>query len=485
MAAKTTITVTYRRPGTQPPIFIAGEFSDPPWNPQEMDYTTDEDGEHTFKKDIEAYAGSSVQYKFRVGLGDWWVLNENAPTATDSAGFLNNVAEVPAATDADPTKDATAGVSHDVGGQDTQEASTKGFNELQTEPKSPVADAGRVVINPYEAESTSGADTPAIAETAAEVADTAALIDDDADVPTHDEAPTIKSTSELQQAAEASSGPDIDTPVVAQTAAEVADTAALIDGDDIASHEEAPTPKSAKESSTDEPVRSASGTNTSPITETAAEVADTAAKLDKHASIPSHEAPPKETATQAETHPEAKTGTDTISKTADEVADTAAELDRNAPLPTREEALTVQSGVHAEQETEARSEPGTSTSAVAKTADEVADTAAILDEDAGDAKLNTHSEPQVASAAKELLGRAQPSSSSGTSTPSFVRTAAEVADSAALLDGEEPEEDIPDEEAGRIGFRRMSTTPIPDVAATAAEVADTAQRLDDEVSALP
>lgn len=35
-----------------------------------------------------------------------------------------------------------------------------------------------------------------------------------------------------------------------------------------------------------------------------------------------------------------------------------------------------------------------------------------------------------------------------------------------------------DEEAGRIGYRRMSQTPIPQVAETAAEVADTAAILD-------
>lgn len=74
-------------------------------------------------------------------------------------------------------------------------------------------------------------------------------------------------------------------------------------------------------------------------------------------------------------------------------------------------------------------------------------------------------------------------SRSGASTPGFVRTAAEVADSAALLDQEPPEPEIPDEEAGRLGVRRLSLTPIPQVAMTAAEVADTAETLDrDEVS---
>ena len=93
---KVPLTITYRHAGTQPPIFIAGEFSDPPWDPQEMEHIKEEDGEYTFKKQIFAPANTKVQYKFRVGLGDWWVLNENAPTAVDAGGFLNNVAEVPA-----------------------------------------------------------------------------------------------------------------------------------------------------------------------------------------------------------------------------------------------------------------------------------------------------------------------------------------------------------------------------------------------------
>lgn len=96
---KMPLTITYRHFGTQPPIFIAGEFSDPPWELQEMEYTTDEAGEHIFKKQVLAAPGSQIQYKFRVGTGDWWVLNEDAPTAMDAGGFLNNVAEVPTATE--------------------------------------------------------------------------------------------------------------------------------------------------------------------------------------------------------------------------------------------------------------------------------------------------------------------------------------------------------------------------------------------------
>jgi hypothetical protein len=67
----------------------------------------------------------------------------------------------------------------------------------------------------------------------------------------------------------------------------------------------------------------------------------------------------------------------------------------------------------------------------------------------------------------------------GARTPELADVAAQVAESAALLDRDEPTPPISDEEAGQIGFRRMSSTPIPEVAKTAAEVADTAALLDE------
>ena len=79
-----------------------------------------------------------------------------------------------------------------------------------------------------------------------------------------------------------------------------------------------------------------------------------------------------------------------------------------------------------------------------------------------------------------VLRQDSPVPRSDASTPDFARTAAEVADSAALLDKEDPVPDLPDDEAGRLGFRRLTATPIKEVAKTAAEVADTAQILDAE-----
>jgi hypothetical protein len=72
-------------------------------------------------------------------------------------------------------------------------------------------------------------------------------------------------------------------------------------------------------------------------------------------------------------------------------------------------------------------------------------------------------------------------------TPELAETTFEVSESAALLDRDRdpPTPPMSDEEAGRIGYRRMSSTPIPEVAKTAAEVADVAATLDERPAVSP
>lgn len=77
---KVTITITNRAPGIQPPVYVAGSFSKPEWVPEPMEYTTGEDGVHTFTKTLQVEPESKIVYKFRAGEGDWWLLNEDAPT---------------------------------------------------------------------------------------------------------------------------------------------------------------------------------------------------------------------------------------------------------------------------------------------------------------------------------------------------------------------------------------------------------------------
>lgn len=82
--------------------------------------------------------------------------------------------------------------------------------------------------------------------------------------------------------------------------------------------------------------------------------------------------------------------------------------------------------------------------------------------------------------ALKLSGKAD---RSGTSTPEYARTAAEVAESAAWIDPATPEPEVSDEVAGEVGYRQMTSTPPQEAADTAAEVADAAKSLDiNEVS---
>jgi Glycogen recognition site of AMP-activated protein kinase len=72
------LTITYRKQGTTAPVFVAGSFSPTPWQPEELDQET---GAETgcFSKTFSISPGT-YQYKFRLGTGDWWVVDENQQT---------------------------------------------------------------------------------------------------------------------------------------------------------------------------------------------------------------------------------------------------------------------------------------------------------------------------------------------------------------------------------------------------------------------
>ena len=72
--------ITFEKDGVQPPVFVAGRFTE--WNPVEMAYDTAESGgviRNVFTHQVELDPGD-YQYKFRLGHGDWWLLDESAPT---------------------------------------------------------------------------------------------------------------------------------------------------------------------------------------------------------------------------------------------------------------------------------------------------------------------------------------------------------------------------------------------------------------------
>ncbi|TKA77413.1 hypothetical protein B0A49_03495 [Cryomyces minteri] len=105
-----TVKITYAHPGTKPPVYIITSLGSPQWEPTEMQYSP-KDGELEFSKSFENVDEGEYQYKFRLGPGDWWVLDETAETVTDNAGNRNNLIVVKPASDT-PSKKHTPPVGN-------------------------------------------------------------------------------------------------------------------------------------------------------------------------------------------------------------------------------------------------------------------------------------------------------------------------------------------------------------------------------------
>ncbi|KAK5743085.1 hypothetical protein LTR17_002845 [Elasticomyces elasticus] len=87
---KSPATVEYTSKGLQPPVYVFTSLSDPQWEPLELDHEKQAGGENRFYKTFLADEGE-YQYKFRLGPGDWWALDESKPTVDDGAGNKNNL----------------------------------------------------------------------------------------------------------------------------------------------------------------------------------------------------------------------------------------------------------------------------------------------------------------------------------------------------------------------------------------------------------
>lgn len=230
--SKVSVTVTYSKPGTQPPVYVAGSFSEPPWQLQEMEYTTEANNEHQFHKNIIVNEGGRYQYKYRLGVGDWWVLNEDLPTVTDDGGNRNNLLEAPIAekkVEALPTHPPVASSK-----SETSSIPAVVVEEVDAEPTKSGEVSSKAAVRQKDAHQlkaqdaehdyvmVSGeVDSEEQAKIAAEVADSAAIIDrEPSPMPISDEEAGRIGMRRM------SSTP---IPEVAKTAAEVADTAAIID----------------------------------------------------------------------------------------------------------------------------------------------------------------------------------------------------------------------------------------------------------------
>lgn len=80
--SKVPFTINYKKHGTLPPIYVAGSFSEPEWQPQEMEHSIDENGEHNFTAQVMVEPEKEYQFKFRAGSTDWWFLDEEHTIGT-------------------------------------------------------------------------------------------------------------------------------------------------------------------------------------------------------------------------------------------------------------------------------------------------------------------------------------------------------------------------------------------------------------------
>ncbi|KAK0722733.1 hypothetical protein B0T26DRAFT_674406 [Lasiosphaeria miniovina] len=328
--------ITYQRPNTRPPIFVAGTYSDPPWQPEEMEYTTNAEGHHVFMKEVFAKPGSKIQYKFRVGTGDWWAVDERSHTVRDSSGNQNNEMEMHSHKGLSDKAAATGSVGLDtanISGKHTNSVHDTTLSKAETEsPKTedrlpqPAESSSKVLSPSSDAHS---------AKVAAEVGEPAALLD-------REEKPKAKTE---KQARPRSATPFTES---ANIAAEVGEPAALPDSE--VKPEKAPIPKDSPRSNTPftESANVAAETpllRKAPILQQrqpackypfygkreyrsggiAAEVGESAALLDKEEQAEPEK--PDEDAEKTEARPSSATPIAETGNTAAEVADTAKALD--------------------------------------------------------------------------------------------------------------------------------------------------------------
>ncbi|CAI4217984.1 unnamed protein product [Parascedosporium putredinis] len=78
-----------------------------------MVYTTGSDGVHSFSHTCSVEPGTEIQYKFRVGTGNWWVLKEDSPTA----GNQNNVLKATASSATSKTANDVISHEHQNGAE--------------------------------------------------------------------------------------------------------------------------------------------------------------------------------------------------------------------------------------------------------------------------------------------------------------------------------------------------------------------------------
>ncbi|KAL8914515.1 MAG: hypothetical protein Q9171_000868 [Xanthocarpia ochracea] len=84
------VTISFVGPGARPPVYVAGSFTVPEWQPHELGHlvlehdttVADDRISYVFRRTFDVPQGT-YQYKFRLGHeGDWWVCDDSVQTGT-------------------------------------------------------------------------------------------------------------------------------------------------------------------------------------------------------------------------------------------------------------------------------------------------------------------------------------------------------------------------------------------------------------------
>ena len=81
--SKRPVTISFSKPGTLPPVYVASTLTSPPWEPLEMSVGEDrtDAGDLVFHREYAGVEKGEYQYKFRLGE-DCWTVDEGAPVGT-------------------------------------------------------------------------------------------------------------------------------------------------------------------------------------------------------------------------------------------------------------------------------------------------------------------------------------------------------------------------------------------------------------------
>lgn len=81
------VRLAYRSKGLRPPVYVVTSLSNPQWEPKELHSEVLDDGELEFWRTFQVEEGE-YQYKYRLGPGDWWALDETKPISMPSSVLL-------------------------------------------------------------------------------------------------------------------------------------------------------------------------------------------------------------------------------------------------------------------------------------------------------------------------------------------------------------------------------------------------------------